>query len=190
MGVGGLEAELGESAQHIKMLGSTRFMKTILCKLPHEGQLVLHVFMRPVSMAGFDVTQQIGTLRGVYSLLSKAPHVLSHGRVFSDERAVYILRQYLHNNLYDRISTRPFLSGVEKRWIAYQLLVGLREAHGRGVCHGDIKAENVVVTSWNLAYLADFAPFKPTYLPADDPAEFNFYFDSSGRQCCCIAPER
>ncbi|KAJ2333914.1 Serine/threonine-protein kinase, partial [Coemansia sp. RSA 2681] len=141
-------------------------------------------------MAGFDVTQQIGTLRGVYSLLSKAPHVLSHGRVFSDERAVYILRQYLHNNLYDRISTRPFLSGVEKRWIAYQLLVGLREAHGRGVCHGDIKAENVVVTSWNLAYLADFAPFKPTYLPADDPAEFNFYFDSSGRQCCCIAPER
>ncbi|KAJ1996440.1 hypothetical protein H4R26_006205, partial [Coemansia thaxteri] len=47
MGVSGLEAELGESPQHIKMLGSTRFMKTILCKLPNEGQLVLHVFMRP-----------------------------------------------------------------------------------------------------------------------------------------------
>ncbi|KAJ2020700.1 Serine/threonine-protein kinase [Coemansia sp. S85] len=164
-------------------------MKTILCKQPHEGQLVLHVFMRPVSMT-FDITQQIATLRGLYSLLGSAQHVLSHVRVISDERAVYILRQYLHNNLYDRISTRPFLSLAEKRWIAYQMLVALRETHSRGVCHGDIKAENIVVTSWNLAYLADFAPFKPTYLPADDPAEFNFYFDSAGRQCCCIAPER
>ncbi|KAJ2043980.1 Serine/threonine-protein kinase, partial [Coemansia sp. RSA 922] len=189
MGVSGLETELGESPQHIKMLGSTRFMKTILCKQAHEGQLVLHVFMRPVSMS-FDVSQQIATLRGLYSLLSSAKHVLSHVRVISDERAVYILRQYLHNNLYDRISTRPFLSVTEKRWIAYQMLVGLRETHSRGVCHGDIKAENIVVTSWNMAYLADFAPFKPTYLPADDPAEFNFYFDSAGRQCCCIAPER
>ncbi|KAJ1817861.1 Serine/threonine-protein kinase, partial [Coemansia sp. RSA 2675] len=189
MGVSGLETELGESPQHIKMLGSTRFMKTILCKQPHEGQLVLHVFMRPVSMT-FDITQQIATLRGLYSLLGSAQHVLSHVRVISDERAVYILRQYLHNNLYDRISTRPFLSLAEKRWIAYQMLVALRETHSRGVCHGDIKAENIVVTSWNLAYLADFAPFKPTYLPADDPAEFNFYFDSAGRQCCCIAPER
>ncbi|KAJ2799379.1 Serine/threonine-protein kinase, partial [Coemansia furcata] len=189
MGVSGLETELGESPQHIKMLGSTRFMKTILCKQPHEGQLVLHVFMRPVSMT-FDVTQQIATLRGLYSLLGSAKHVLSHVRIISDDRAVYILRQYLHNNLYDRISTRPFLSQTEKRWMAYQMLVALRETHGRGVCHGDIKAENIVVTSWNLAYLADFAPFKPTYLPADDPAEFNFYFDSAGRQCCCIAPER
>ncbi|KAJ2879349.1 Serine/threonine-protein kinase [Coemansia aciculifera] len=189
MGVSGLETELGESPQHIKMLGSTRFMKTILCKQPHEGQLVLHVFMRPVSMS-FDVSQQIATLRGLYSLLGSAQHVLSHVRVISDDRAVYILRQYLHNNLYDRISTRPFLSVTEKRWIAYQMLVALRETHSRGVCHGDIKTENIVVTSWNLAYLADFAPFKPTYLPADDPAEFNFYFDSAGRQCCCIAPER
>ncbi|KAJ2465321.1 Serine/threonine-protein kinase [Coemansia sp. RSA 2322] len=189
MGVSGLEAELGESPQHIKMLGSTRFMKTILCKLPNEGQLVLHVFMRPVSMS-FDLSQQIATLRGVYLLLDSAQHILSHVRVVSDERAVYILRQYLHNNLYDRISTRPFLSNAEKRWIACQLLVALREAHCRNVCHGDIKCENIVVTSWNLAFLADFAPFKPTYLPADDPAEFNFYFDMASRQCCCIAPER
>ncbi|KAJ2743124.1 Serine/threonine-protein kinase [Coemansia sp. BCRC 34301] len=189
MGVSGLETELGESVGHIRMLGSTRFMKTILCKLAHEGQLVLHVFMRPVSMS-LDVRQQIDRLGGIYRILSKAQHVLSHVRVFSDERAVYIVRQYLHNNLYDRISTRPFLCNAEKRWIAYQMLVGLREAHSRGVCHGDIKAENVVVTSWNLVYLTDFAPFKPTYLPADDPAEFNFYFDGSGRQSCCIAPER
>ncbi|KAJ1735060.1 Serine/threonine-protein kinase [Coemansia biformis] len=189
MGVSGLERELGEGAQHIRMLGSTRFMKTILCRLPNEGQLVLHVFMRPVS-ASFDLTQQIAELRAQYAKLDGAQRVLAHTRVISDDRAVYILRQYLHNNLYDRVSTRPFLSANEKRWIASQLLVALREAHERGVCHGDVKSENIVMTSWNLVYLADLAPFKPTYLPADDPAEFNFYFDAASRQCCCIAPER
>ncbi|KAJ1667955.1 Serine/threonine-protein kinase [Coemansia sp. RSA 1813] len=171
------------------MLGSTRFMKTILCKLPSEGQMVLHVFMRPVSM-NFDLTRQIKTLRRLYSKLKDTKRVLAHIRVLSDDWAVYILRQYLHNNLYDKASTRPFLSPAEKRWIAYQILTALRESHARGVCHGDIKSENIMVTSWNLAFLADFAPFKPTYLPADDPAEFNFYFDTSARQCCCVSPER
>ncbi|KAJ2383408.1 Serine/threonine-protein kinase, partial [Coemansia sp. RSA 2603] len=189
MGVGGLETALGESPQHIRMLGSTRFMKTILCRLAGEGQLVLRVFMRPVSMA-FDPTSQITALRQLYKRLEGAQHVLAHTRVVSDERAVYVLRQYLHTSLYDRISTRPFLTPAEKRWVARQILEALRQAHARGVCHGDIKAENVVVTSWNLVYLADFAPFKPTFLPADDPAEFNFYFDSAARQCCCVAPER
>ncbi|KAJ1932823.1 hypothetical protein GGF37_006931, partial [Kickxella alabastrina] len=189
MGVGGLETALGESPQHIRMLGSTRFMKSILCRLAGEGQLVLRVFMRPVSMA-FDPAPQIATLQRLYARLHGAQHVVAHTRVVSDDRAVYVLRQYLHASLYDRISTRPFLAPSEKRWLARQLLEALRQAHERGVCHGDIKAENVVVASWNLAYLADFAPFKPTYLPADDPAEFNFYFDAAARQCCCIAPER
>ena len=54
-------------------------------------------------------------------------------------------------------------------WIAFQLLQGVAQAHQRGVCHGDIKTENILVTSWNWAFLTDFAPFKPTHLPADNP---------------------
>jgi phosphoinositide-3-kinase regulatory subunit 4 len=43
------------------------------------------------------------------------------------------------------------------------------QAHERGVCHGDIKCENVLVTSWNWIFITDFACYKPTYLPADNP---------------------
>jgi phosphoinositide-3-kinase regulatory subunit 4 len=57
------------------------------------------------------------------------------------------------------------LSLVEKKWITYQLLTALAQAHFNGICHGDIKCENVLVTSWNWAFLSDFAQFKPTYIP-------------------------
>lgn len=79
---------------------------------------------------------------------------------------------------------------VEKRWIAFQLLNALRDARNRKVSHGDIKSENILVTSWNWVYLSDFASYKPTYLPLDDPADFSFFFDTSGRRTCYIAPER
>lgn len=31
------------------------------------------------------------------------------------------------------VSTRPFLSTIEKKWIAFQILVGLRDARNRNV---------------------------------------------------------
>ena len=87
-------------------------------------------------------------------------------------------------------STRPFLSTIEKKWIAFQILTALRDARNRKVSHGDIKCENVLVTSWNWVYISDFASYKPTYLPLDDPSDFSFYFDTSGSRTCYIAPER
>ena len=40
-------------------------------------------------------------------------------------------------------------------------------------------------------YLADLASaFKPTYLPEDDPSDFSYFFDTSGRRTCYLAPER
>jgi len=122
------------------------------------------------------------------------------------DKAGYIIRQWVASNLYDRIrcvsfeiasylidfsaSTRPFLSFVEKKWISFQLLNALRDARNRKVSHGDIKSENILVTSWNWIYLTDFASYKPTYLPLDDPSDFSFYFDMSGRRTCYLAPER
>ncbi len=47
----------------------------------------------------------------------------------------------------------------------------------------------MLVTSWNWLYLADFASFKPTYIPYDDPSDFSFFFDTGGRRLCYLAPE-
>lgn len=93
--------------------------------------------------------------------------------------------------MYDRLSTRPFLEDIEKKWLAFQLLCALRDCHARDIYHGDIKAQNVIVTSWNWLYLTDFSSaFKPVMLPDDNPGDFSYFFDSSGRRTCYIAPER
>lgn len=83
------------------------------------------------------------------------------------------------------------MEDIEKRWLAFQLLSAVRDCHARNLYHGDIKTENALVTSWNWLYLSDFsATYKPVYLPEDNPADFSFYFDISGRRTCYLAPER
>lgn len=74
--------------------------------------------------------------------------------------------------------------------MAYQLLDALVQCHSQGVCHGDIKSENALVTSWSWVFLADFASYKPTYLPVDNPADFSYFFDIAGERRCHVAPER
>lgn len=93
----------------------------------------------------------------------------------------YLLRQHLLSTLSDRLSTRPFLSDIEKRWLVYLLLRAAAQCHSKGVCHGDIKSENVLVTSGNWLLLTDFAPFKPTFLPVSEGLKQSSISASGGR---------
>lgn len=67
--------------------------------------------------------------------------------------------------LYDRLSTRPFLLDVEKRWLAFQMLKVLAQLRMSLISHGDIKTQNILVSSANWVQLTDFAPFKPAFVP-------------------------
>lgn len=124
-------------------------------------------------------------------ILADIPNALAYHRVLETGASGYLVRQYIHSSLYDRLSTRPFLEEIEKKWLSFQLLCAVRDCHARGIYHGDIKTENVLVTSWNWLYLTDFSSsYKETYLPEDNPAKFSFFFDISGRRTCYLAPER
>ncbi|XP_077453778.1 phosphoinositide 3-kinase regulatory subunit 4 [Stigmatopora argus] len=173
--------------EYDKSLGSTRFFKVARAK-HREGTLVVKVFaIQDPSLPLGSYKQELEELK---IRLHSCHNCLPFQKTSLTEKAAILFRQYVRDNLYDRISTRPFLNQVEKRWLAFQILTAVEQAHKAGVRHGDIKTENVMVTSWNWVLLSDFASFKPTYLPEDNPADFNYFFDTSRRRTCYIAPER
>ncbi|KAK9266612.1 hypothetical protein L1049_003563 [Liquidambar formosana] len=172
-----------------EVLGRGRFFKSIQCKHDEGLVLVKVYFKRGDSIDLREYERRLSQIREIFRGLDH-PHVWPFQFWLETDKAAYLLRQYLFNNLHDRLSTRPFLSLVEKKWLAFQLLYAVKQSHENGVCHGDIKCENVLVTSWNWLYLADFASFKPTYIPDDDPSDFSFFFDTGGRRRCYLAPER
>jgi phosphoinositide-3-kinase regulatory subunit 4 len=85
----------------------------------------------------------------------------------------------------------PYLTDIEKKWISYQLIHSLIQIHNKGNYHGDIKPENVLISSTGSVFLADIAPYKPTFINEHDVGVFTYYFGSntSGKSCY-IAPER
>ncbi|KAL0061663.1 Serine/threonine-protein kinase [Marasmius tenuissimus] len=180
-------SELGGDIVYERSLGTARFLKTVRCR-HKNGLLVVKIFIKPDP--GVTLRTHLRRLKVEREALSDIANVYNYQTFVETDKAGYIIRQWIASNLYDRISTRPFLSPIEKKWIAFQVITGLRDARNRKISHGDIKSENILVTSWNWVYLSDFATYKPVYLPLDDPSDFSFYFDTSGRRTCYIAPER
>ncbi|XP_057538324.1 serine/threonine-protein kinase VPS15 isoform X1 [Amaranthus tricolor] len=172
-----------------EVLGRGRFFKSILCKHDEGLVLVKVYFKRGDQIDLREYEKRLFHIRDTFRSIEH-PHVWPFQFWLETDKAAYLLRQFFFNNLHDRLSTRPFLSLIEKKWLAFQLLCAVKQSHEHGICHGDIKCENVLVTSWNWVYLADFASFKPTYIPDDDPSDFSFFFDTGGRRLCYLAPER
>ncbi|CAO1632756.1 unnamed protein product [Sympodiomycopsis kandeliae] len=189
LGAGSLVAELGDDGvRYEKSMGSSRFLKAVKARHTH-GPIVVKTFIKPD--ASLTLRHLVRRLRTERETLADVPNVLTYQKVIENEKAGYLIRQWLASSLYDRISTRPFLSVIEKKWITYQLLSAMKGSRDRKIPHGDLKSENILVTSSMSVYVTDFAAsFKPTYLPLDDPADFSFFFDTSGRRTCYVAPER
>lgn len=168
-------------------LGTARFMKSIRAR-HHDGVVMVKVVVKPYSMNLAKYRKMITHERNA---LADIPNALGYQRILESDTNGYLVRQYVHSSLYDRMSTRPFLEDIEKKWLAFQLLCAIRDCHARDIFHGDIKTENTLVTSWNWLYLTDFSSsYKPTTLPEDNPADFSYFFDTAGRRTCYLAPER
>ncbi|XP_044722055.1 kinase [Hirsutella rhossiliensis] len=169
-GSAGIDIAQLQDVQYERSIGNARFMKSIRGR--HENGVVLvKVLVKPFAEVNLEeYKQQIIKQR---KALADVPNALGFQRIVETETNGYLLQD------------------IEKKWLAFQLLCALRDCHARDVYHGDIKAQNVLVTSWNWLYLTDFSsPYKPVLLPDDNPGDFSYFFDTSGRRTCYLAPER
>ncbi|XP_022659403.1 phosphoinositide 3-kinase regulatory subunit 4-like [Varroa destructor] len=182
-------ADLPEYQRELN-LGSTRFLKTVKVRAANcQYPLVVKVLALPQDNT-LPLQSHQKNIEKIRNALENCPNALPFTKTYLSARSAILVRQFVKYSLYDRVSTRPFLTISEKKWIAFQLLCALAQCHRAEVCHGDIKLENILVTGWNWVALTDFASFKPTMMPMDNPTEFFYFFDTSRRQVCCIAPER
>lgn len=176
----------------LDVLNDCRFLKTIRAyDTQSQVLVVIKVFIKPPAV-GIKIPDTAERLGKEALLLAAYPNVQPWHKIIETDLAGYLVRQLVKSNLYDRLSLRPFLVPIEKAWIAFQLLNTLQLLHDQlNICHGDIKTENLLVSSSNWLVLVDFSRhIKPVHLPGDNPSEFVFYFDSSNRRTCYLAPER
>ena len=173
---------------HERTLASARFMKSVRARSQY-GFVFVKAVMKPYPT--FQIQKYVKKITEERNALAAIPNALGYQRIVEVGSGGFLVRQYIFSSVYDRLSTRPFLEDIEKKWLAYQLLCAIRDCHAQEIYHGDIKTENLLVTSWNWLYLTDYSSsFKPTTLPEDNPADFSFYFDTSSRRTCYVAPER
>lgn len=180
-------------------IGNGKFMKTYSMKVDNAPfPIVVKVYMRTSDDEQYinQISLRLSHLWKVISF-ARYPNLLPYEcwikssiRMKPTGVPVYLLRQFISANLHDRLSTRPFLNETEKLWIVFQLFKCLEILNSHNIVHGDIKPENIMITSWNWIILTDFAPFKPVYIPDDDPTDFQYFFETMGRGRCYIAPER
>ena len=110
-------------------------------------------------------------------------------KIEKNEKAGLIIRQYFGYNLRERMYQMPYLTKIEKLWIIYQLLFSLNELHSNGIIHGDLKMENILLTSYNSLFLTDISPYKPAHLEIDNIIVYTYFFGSVNKSCY-LSPER
>lgn len=60
------------------------------------------------------------------------------------------------------------MSPIEKKWLIFQILCGVAQIHSKAFVHGDIKPENILITSYDWLFIADIHPYKPVFCQDDN----------------------
>ena len=144
-------------------LGQTQFLKVAHCIHGSEGEVVVKVLSHEDPSLLLESYRE--ELIAFANLTSNNSSISTFRIIEIRSNFAYIVRQYVRFSLYDRLSTRPFLVDIEKCWIIYQIFRCMAWCHEREIYHGDIKLENILVTSNLWVMLTDFATYKPINLP-------------------------
>ena len=75
----------------------------------------------------------------------------------------------------------------------FQFFYGIYQLHEGGIYHGDLRIENILLTSNSSVFICDISPFKPAYIKIDDIGIYTFYFGNNSTdnfRTCYLAPER
>lgn len=117
------------------------------------------------------------------------PGLLPYTKLIDQESFAALIRPKIYQTLSQRIHSVPALKKVEKHWIIFQAITALYNLHDKTFYHGNLNTNNLLLTSWNHLYLADFAWYAPHYILEEKLDDKNYYYPSSSFKCN-LAPEK
>ncbi|CAG9324318.1 unnamed protein product [Blepharisma stoltei] len=173
-------------------LNSSRLFKSIKCLLEQRSLVLAKVYIKRDPETDAELSRYQSKVDLLYQNILPTSHpniLLSEG--YDMKRAGILVRQFAESTLHQKTVRPPNLNLIEKRWIAFQMINAVFQLHRDGICHGDIKSDNFLLTSWNWVFLCDISSYyKPTFLKEGDLTSYKFYFTSTKRESCYMAPER
>ena len=143
----------------IKILRKDRF-KTIIVKskdniidhnlsINSENPLVFKIL--PMKKDNkLNYFQDFNNIKKQFSDIKSTPNILpllAIENLKEPNNGIIVMRQYIKYTLNDIQYHLHCISEIEKKWICFQLLQGLNQIHSKYKCHGDIKPNNILITS-------------------------------------------
>ena len=86
------------------------------------------------------------------------------------------MRQYIKHNLNDIQYQMHCFFRNWKKLICFHLLYDLSQIYTKAKCHGDIKPNNILLTSKLSVFLTDISVYKPAFLPIENLQTYNTFF--------------
>ena len=77
-------------------------------------------------------------------------------QIKEDTNNIYIIMEYIENNLFLYILNTKNLSEKECSFYFFQLICGIDYIHSQGIVHRDLKPENILLTKKRLLKIIDF----------------------------------
>ena len=188
--------------QKKKIINNGLLYKTLLVNnINDNAPLILKIFPKDYNLETFykmfnklkeiknKIDQKLVKLNSYTQFYNIAP--IFH--LECKERAGILIRQNFFYDLKERLYTLPYLTKIQKIWIMLQFFYGIYQLHEAEIYHGDIRIENILLTSNSSVFICDISPFKPAYIKIDDIGIYTFYFGNNSTdnfRTCYLAPER
>lgn len=95
---------------------------------------------------------------------------------FDDEYFVIIMEYCSNGDLFDYASQTGFKNKYEMKEIFYNFLKAIEYLHNRGISHGDIKPENILLDENLNPKICDFGFCKKSVISTDQKRNFTIYY--------------
>jgi len=141
--------------------GDTKLCHTIFGLLENEGPVVLKTYpliypKGSIASKKFQETKLI--LEDIKKQLRfiEFPNVMPNQGLALQEDAAFLTHQYFPFNLRERLKSLQGITYQDKMWLSFQLLCAVHQFHSESIYHGDIKPQNIMITSWNWLFITYF----------------------------------